>query len=68
MSVPLITTRIDDLTVAENSANATFDLTQNFDDPLTTGQIARFFKQVANEKFAFIESVSIFLRYLGVSG
>ncbi len=27
-----------------------------------------FFKQVANEKFAFIESVSIFLRYLGVSG
>ncbi|MEM8721928.1 MAG: peptidylprolyl isomerase [Cyanobacteria bacterium P01_G01_bin.39] len=42
MTIPLITTRIDDLTVAENSANATFDLTQNFDDPLTTGQIARF--------------------------
>ncbi|MEM7760179.1 MAG: peptidylprolyl isomerase [Cyanobacteria bacterium P01_A01_bin.40] len=42
MTVPLITTRIEDLTVAENSADATFDLTQNFDDPLTTGQIARF--------------------------
>lgn len=42
MTSPLITERIDDLVVAENSANATFDLTQNFDDPFTTGQIARF--------------------------
>ena len=42
MAVPLITQRIDDLTVAENSTETTLDLTQNFDDPLTTGQIARF--------------------------
>ncbi|MEM8675938.1 MAG: peptidylprolyl isomerase [Cyanobacteria bacterium P01_G01_bin.67] len=42
MTVPLITTRIEDLTVPVNSVDATFDLTQNFDDPLTTGQIARF--------------------------
>lgn len=42
MTVPLINQRIEDITVAENSTEATFDLTQNFDDPLTTGQIARF--------------------------
>lgn len=42
MTIPLVTTRIEDLTVTENSANTTFDLTQNFDDPLTTGQIASF--------------------------
>lgn len=42
MTVPLITQRIDDLTVAENSTATTIDLTQSFDDPLTTGQVARF--------------------------
>ena len=42
MAVPLITQRIDDLTVAKNSKETTLDLTQNFDDPFTTGQIARF--------------------------
>ena len=42
MTTPLVTQRIEDLTIAENSANTTFDLSQNFDDPLTTGQIARF--------------------------
>ena len=42
MAVPLITQGIDDLTVAKNSTETILDLTQNFDDPLTTGQIARF--------------------------
>jgi len=42
MTIPLITQQFDDLTVAENSAEATFDLSQRFDDPFSTGQIARF--------------------------
>ena len=42
MTTPLVTQGIEDLTVAQNSDNTTLDLSQNFDDPLTTGQIARF--------------------------
>ena len=42
MTTPLVTQRIEDLTIAQNSDNTTLDLSQNFDDPLTTGQIARF--------------------------
>ena len=42
MTTPLVTQRIEDLTIAENSPNTTFSLSQTFDDPLTTGQIARF--------------------------
>ncbi|MEL6579500.1 MAG: peptidylprolyl isomerase [Cyanobacteria bacterium J06621_12] len=42
MVTPLVTQQIDDLTVAENDASTTFDLTATFDDPSTTGQIARF--------------------------
>ncbi|MGB5633151.1 MAG: peptidylprolyl isomerase [Waterburya sp.] len=42
MTITLVTQRIDDQTVTENATEATFDLSQNFDDPLTTGQIARF--------------------------
>lgn len=42
MTIPSVTQRIDDLTVPENSTATSFDLSQNFDDPFTTGQIARF--------------------------
>ena len=42
MVTPLVTQQIEDLTVAENNARTTFDLTTTFDDPSTTGQIARF--------------------------
>ncbi len=42
MTTPLVTQPIEDLTIAQNSDNTTLDLSQNFDDPLTTGQIARF--------------------------
>lgn len=42
MSIPEVTRRIEDVAVAENSTPTSFDLLQNFDDPLTTGQIARF--------------------------
>ena len=42
MTIPLITQRIEDLTVPENSTATSFNLAENFDDPLTTGQIARF--------------------------
>ena len=42
MTTPLVTQRIEDITIAQNSDNTTLDLSQNFDDPLTTGQIARF--------------------------
>ena len=42
MTTPLVVQRIEDLTIAENSDNTTLDLSQNFDDPLTTGRIARF--------------------------
>jgi peptidyl-prolyl cis-trans isomerase A (cyclophilin A) len=42
MTTPIVTQRIEDLTITENSSNNTFDLAQNFDDPVTTGQIAQF--------------------------
>ena len=42
MTTPLVTQRIEDLTIAQNSDDTTLDLFQNFDDPLTTGRIARF--------------------------
>ncbi|WP_019503949.1 peptidylprolyl isomerase [Pleurocapsa sp. PCC 7319] len=41
-TLPIITQPIDDLVVSENGANTTIDLFQHFDDPQTTGQIARF--------------------------
>ncbi|MFA9202227.1 MAG: peptidylprolyl isomerase [Candidatus Nanopelagicaceae bacterium] len=42
MTTPLVTQKIADLTVTENSPNVTIDLASTFDDPSTTGQIARF--------------------------
>lgn len=42
MSIPIVTRPIEDFAVAENSTSSSFNLLQNFDDPLTTGQIARF--------------------------
>ncbi|NJL52208.1 MAG: hypothetical protein HC930_08300 [Hydrococcus sp. SU_1_0] len=42
MTTPIVTQQIDDLTVVEDSPNATFNLASTFDDPSTTGQIARF--------------------------
>ena len=42
MTTPLVTRPIEDLTIGQNSDNTTLDLSQNFDDPLTTGRIARF--------------------------
>ena len=39
---PLVTQQIEDLTVDESSESTTIDLTATFDDPATTGQIARF--------------------------
>lgn len=41
-TVPLITQPLDDLVVAENATDTTVDLLQHFDDPLTTGKVARF--------------------------
>ena len=39
---PLVTQQIEDLTVNESSEPTIIDLTTTFDDPSTTGQIARF--------------------------
>ncbi|MGK7879623.1 MAG: peptidylprolyl isomerase [Crocosphaera sp.] len=41
-SLPIIKNPISDLTVLENAANTNIDLLAHFDDPLTTGQVARF--------------------------
>ncbi|MDJ0581749.1 Calx-beta domain-containing protein, partial [Crocosphaera sp.] len=41
-SLPIIKDPISDLTVIENAANTNIDLLNHFDDPLTTGQVARF--------------------------
>ena len=41
-TVPIITQPIDDIFVSEDAADTTVDLFQHFDDPFTTGQIARF--------------------------
>jgi cyclophilin family peptidyl-prolyl cis-trans isomerase len=40
--LPLITKPLDNVVVSENASNTTIDLFQHFDDPLTTGRIARF--------------------------
>ena len=42
MPIPLITQPVEDLTIAENGTATVFDLFDTFDDPFTTGQIARF--------------------------
>ena len=42
MTIPLVTQRIEDITVTENATASILNLAQNFDDPYTTGQIARF--------------------------
>lgn len=42
MTTPIVTQQIANLTVPENNPNDTFDLFSTFDDPSTTGQIARF--------------------------
>ncbi|WP_052055387.1 peptidylprolyl isomerase [Myxosarcina sp. GI1] len=39
---PIVTQPLKDLVVAENAANTTLNLLQYFDDPFTTGQVARF--------------------------
>lgn len=41
-TIPLVTQPIPDLAVSENAENSTIRLFQHFDDPFTTGQIARF--------------------------
>jgi peptidyl-prolyl cis-trans isomerase A (cyclophilin A) len=41
-SLPIITQPIDNVIVAGNAENTAVDLLQHFDDPLTTGKIARF--------------------------
>ena len=49
-TIPLVTQPINDVTVAENAGNTTVDLFQHFDDPFTTGQIARF--ELADDSLA----------------
>ncbi len=49
-TIPLVTQPINDVTVAENAGNTTVNLFQHFDDPFTTGQIARF--ELADESLA----------------
>lgn len=41
-TLPIVTQLIDDLVVSENGTDTTIDLFQHFDDPQTTGKIARF--------------------------
>ena len=41
-TIPLVTQPLRDLTVSENAENSNIQLFQYFDDPFTTGQIARF--------------------------
>ena len=41
-TVPLITQSLDNSNVAENADNTTVNLFQHFDDPFTTGRVARF--------------------------
>jgi peptidyl-prolyl cis-trans isomerase A (cyclophilin A) len=40
--LPLVTQPLDNVVVAENATNTMIDLFQHFDDPLTTGRVARF--------------------------
>ena len=42
MVTPLVTQQIEDFSVTQDSDRTTVDLTTTFDDPSTTGQIARF--------------------------
>ena len=39
---PVVSRPIEDLVVAQNDNNTTVNLFQHFDDPLTTGRVARF--------------------------
>ena len=39
---PVVSQPIEDLIVAENGNSTTVDLFQHFDDPFTTGRVARF--------------------------
>ena len=41
-TIPLVTQPLEDLVVAENAGNTIVNLFQHFDDPFTTGRIARF--------------------------
>ena len=41
-TIPLVTQAIEDINVNPDAANSTIDLLQHFDDPLTTGRVARF--------------------------
>jgi len=41
-TIPLVTQPINDLDVNENAANTTINLFEHFDDPFTTGKVARF--------------------------
>jgi cyclophilin family peptidyl-prolyl cis-trans isomerase len=41
-TVPIITKSLDDLVISENAADTAINLFQHFDDPYTTGKIARF--------------------------
>ena len=41
-TIPLITQPLDNINVTENANNTTVDLFQYFDDPFTTGRVARF--------------------------
>ena len=42
MPIPSITQPIEDIAIPVNNAASTFDLSQTFDDPFTTGQIVQF--------------------------
>jgi cyclophilin family peptidyl-prolyl cis-trans isomerase len=41
-TIPIITQPIDDVVIPENAADTIINLFQHFDDPFTTGKIARF--------------------------
>ncbi|MCC0176628.1 peptidylprolyl isomerase [Waterburya agarophytonicola K14] len=41
-TIPLVTQPLDDVNVNENANNTTINLFQHFDDPFTTGRVARF--------------------------
>jgi cyclophilin family peptidyl-prolyl cis-trans isomerase len=41
-SLPIITKALDDVVIPENAGDTAINLFQHFDDPLTTGKIARF--------------------------
>jgi cyclophilin family peptidyl-prolyl cis-trans isomerase len=58
MTTPIVTQQIADLTVPENNPNDTFDLASTFDDPSTTGQIARF--EFASQTGGEVVSVLLF--------